>query len=301
MRIPTKPLLACLALALVPAPAMGQGDAQGDSYLNAFRLNPGTDDKPGQIPAAGASFTADTAAFGVQSDIFNPPRTGGRAEPNSCEDPNGRPTPYGRTAWGWLNTRRWTQADIRASGAFDSVLAVMPFPSPRRPTLNVRGGVCVSRLTTGEADVGEDRPILAPGWYAIQVGGVSNAGGRLTVSARLAEPPRLSAQVRTSSRRRAGAAAVDLRASAPQGAELEFSCVRRRCRLPRDMTVRRTGMRRYLDDRIVPNGARLELRVTQAGHIGSYFAWNVRNGRLGRVLTRCTEPGSTRPRTRCNG
>jgi hypothetical protein len=67
------------------------------------------------------------------------------------------------------------------------------------------------------------------------------------------------------------------------------------------MTVRRTGMRRYLDDRIVPNGARLELRVTQAGHIGSYFAWNVRNGRLGRVLTRCTEPGSTRPRTRCNG
>jgi hypothetical protein len=294
--------IACFALLLaLPAPAQAQSDAQGDSYLNAFRLNGGTDAKPEPLPAAGASFTADTTAFGHQPDIFNPPRTGGSAEPNSCADPMGRPTPYGRTAWGWVHTRRWTQADIKAAGAFDSVLAVMPFTSPTRPRLNVRGGICVSRLTTMEEDFGEDRPILAPGWYAIQVGGVNEAGGQVTVSAVLREPPRVTAQVRASARRRAGAASVDVRVNAPRGAKLEWNCVRGKCRLPRDRVVTRAGLRRYLNDQVVPNAARLELRVTQAGHIGSYFAWNVRNGRLGRVLSRCTEPASTRPRTRCNG
>ena len=302
MRIPTKPLLACIAVALcAPGPAYAQGDAQGDSYLNAFRLNGGTDAKPQSLPAAGASFTADTTAFGLQTDIFNPPRTGGTAEPNSSDDPTGRPTPYGRTAWGWLHTRRWVQADIKAAGAFDPVLAVMPFTSPTRPRLNVRGGVCVSRLTTTEEDFGDDRPILAPGWYAIQVGGAGDAGGQVTVSAILREPPRVTAQVRASARRRAGAASVDVRVNAPRGAKLEWNCARAKCRLPRDRVVTRSGLRRYLNDQVVRNGTRLELRVTRAGHIGSYFAWNVRNGRLGRVLSRCTEPASTRPRTRCDG
>lgn len=285
----------------MPATAAAQSDAQGDSYLNAFRLNPGTDEKPEPIPPAGASFTADTAGFGLQADVFNPPRTGGAAEPNSCEDPNGRPTPYGRTAWGWLHTKRWVQADIRSSGAFDAVLAVMPFTSPARPRLNVRGGICVSRLTGGQEDFGDDQPILAPGWYAVQVGGVGETGGQVTLSAALREPPRLTAQARPSSRRRAGAALVDLRVHAPRGARLAFDCARSSCSLPRDVVVRRTGLRRYLDDRVIPNGARLELRVSQAGHIGSYFAWSVRNGKLGRVLSRCTEPASTRPRTRCDG
>jgi hypothetical protein len=117
----------------------------------------------------------------------------------------------------------------------------------------------------------------------------------------LGEPPRLTAQVRASGKRRAGAASVDLRVRAPRGARLEFDCRRRECSLPRDKVVRRDGLRRYLNDLAVPNGARLELRVTRAGHIGAYFAWSVRNGRLGRVLTRCTEPGSTRPRTSCDG
>lgn len=294
--------IACFALVLaLPASAAAQSDVPGDSYLGAFRLNGGTDEKPTAIPAGGASFSADTSGFGLQTDIFNPPGTGGRAEPNSCEDPNGRPTPYGRTAWAWVNTRRWTQADVRASGGFDSVLAVMPFTSPSRPRLNVSGGVCVSRLTGTEEDFGGDRPILAPGWYAIQVGGVSDAGGPVTVSARLDEPPRVVAQARPSSRRRARGAVVDLRVNAPRGAALEFSCSRRGCRLPRDKVVRRSGLRRYVNDAFVPNGARLELGVTVRGHIGAHFSWGVRNGRVGRVLARCIEPSKTRPQTRCNG
>jgi hypothetical protein len=292
----TTALLTCAVLALAPAGASAQSDAPGDSYLNAFRLNPGTDDKPEPLPA-GASFAADTTAYGTQSDIYNPPRTGGVAEPNTCAS-----TSYGRTAWGWLYTERWAQADVRANGAFDSVLAVMPFTSPRTPRLQVRGGVCVNRSAGGTEDFGADRPILAPGWYAVQVGGVAASGGQVGVSVALGEPPRVTAQVRASARRRpGGAAAVTIRVNAPKGAELAFACVRRKCDLPGRRTVTRSGLRRYLSGAIAPNRARLELRLTQAGHIGAYFAWDLRNGRLGRVLARCTEPASTRPRKRCDG
>jgi hypothetical protein len=292
----TTTLLTCAVLLLAPATAAAQSEAPGDSYLNSFRLNPGTDDKPAPLPAAGGSFAADTTSYGTQSDIYNPPRTGGVAEPNTCAS-----TSYGRTAWAWLYTNRWTQADVRANGAFDSVLAVMPFSSPRTPRLQVRGGVCVNRSNNGTEDFGADRPILAPGWYAIQVGGVAGAGGQVGVTVALAEPPRVSARVRASGRRRPGGAAVTVRVSAPRGAEVAFRCVRHKCALPRSRTVTRSGLRTYLSGTVVPNAARLELRVTQAGHIGEYFGWEVRNGRLGRVFARCTEPASTRPRKSCDG
>jgi hypothetical protein len=293
----TTALLAAAALALLPSAAAAQSDAPGDSYLNAFRLNPGTDAKPQPLPAAGASFSADTTTYGTQNDIFNPPRTGGPAEPNTCAD-----TSYGRTAWAWLYTKRWAQADVRANGGFDSVLVVMPFTSPKTPRLSVRGGVCVNRSTGATEDFGADRPILAPGWYAIQVGGVANAGGQIGVTVGLGEPPRVGAQVRASARRRpGGAAAVDLRVNAPKGSHLTFSCARRKCNLPGRIDVKRPGLRRYLSGAVVPNGARLELRVTKVGYIGAYFAWDVRNGRLGRVIARCMEPASTKPRSRCDG
>jgi hypothetical protein len=292
----TTALLTCAVLALAPGTAAAQSDAPGDSYLNAFRLNSGTDDKPQPLPATGASFGGDTTSYGTQADIYNPPRSGGVAEPNTCAS-----TSYGRTAWAWLFTSRWAQADVRASGAFDSVLAVMPFTSPRTPRLQVRGGVCVNRSNGATDDFGDDRPILAPGWYAIQVGGVAGAGGQVGVTVALAEPPRVNARVRASAKRRAGGAAVTVRVSAPRGARLAFACVRRSCALPRSRTVTRTGARTYLSRAAVANGARLELRVTRAGHIGAYFAWEVRNGRLGRVLARCIEPASTRPRKSCDG
>jgi hypothetical protein len=190
---------------------------------------------------------------------------------------------------------------VRANGAFDSVLAVMPFTSPHTPRLQVRGGVCVNRSNGGEEDFGADRPILAPGWYAIQVGGVAGAGGQVGVTVTLAVPPRVRARVRASGTSRPGGAAVTVRVNAPRGAELAFRCVRRKCALPRSRTVTRSGLRAYLSGAVVPNSARLELRVTQAGHIGDYFAWEVRNGRLGKVFARCTEPASSRPRKSCDG
>jgi hypothetical protein len=297
VRIRTTILVASAVAAFGSSSALAQSANPGDSYLNAFRLNPGTDDKPQPLPAAGAPFSADTTTYGLQADIFNPPRSGGPAEPNTCAR-----TPYGRTAWAWLYTKRWAQAEVSANGSFDSVLVVMPFASPNTPRLSVRGGVCVNRLNGQQEDFGADQPILAPGWYAIQVGGVADAGGQITVTTVLHEPPRVSAQARASAKPRpGGAAAVDLRVNAPKGAKLAFACVRRKCSLPGERTITRTGLRRYLGGAVIPNGARLVLRVAQVGHIGAWFAWDVRNGRLGKLVTRCTEPASTRPRTRCDG
>ena len=302
MRIRTRALLACLALAATPAPAVAQSDAPGDSYLGAIRLNPGPPDDPQPLPEAGASFSVDTTSYGLQSgDIYSPPSSGGIQEPNRCS-----PTRYGKTAWGWLHTPRWARADVRASAAFDPVLAVMPFTSPGKPRLSPSSGACVNRANTMTEAFGEDGPILAPGWYAVQVGGAEDAsgqatGGRLDVTVVLQTPPRVAAQARASARRERAGAAVNVKASAPAGARVAFACRGRKCDLPARRTVPRAGSRSYLRGRSIPNGARLELRVTRAGHIGSYFAWKVRNGRLGRVLARCLEPSSTRPRASCDG
>lgn len=288
------PLALVAALAL-PAGAAAQSSAPGDSFRNAIRLNPGPATAPQPLPAAGASFAVDTSSFGTEGD------TGGVEEPNRCST-----TLYGKTAWGWVRTRKWVQADIRAAAAFDPVLAVMPFESPGRPELSPGSGACVNRFTTGDEDFGDDRPILAPGWYAVQVGGARNAagqpgGGRVTVRVALSDPPRVTARARASSRRRGGAAAVTLRVRAPRGSRVALGCRRRKCRLPARRTVEDTRTRRYLRGRSVRNGARLELRVTRPGHIGAYFAWDVRRGRLGRALQRCMEPASSRPRARCDG
>ena len=289
------------AVLAVPAPAAAQSDAPGDSFLGAIRLNPGPPADPAPLPATGASFEVDTSSYGLQPDIHNPPRSGGRQEPNRCA-----PVYYGKTAWGWLHTDKWVRADVRAGATFDPVLAVMPFISPDRPLLSPGSGACVNRLASGSEDFGDDQPILAPGWYAIQAGGVENAageptGGGLKVQVTLREPPRLTTGARASGRRRSGAVAATVSVSAPRGARVAFSCRRKKCRLPRSRIVSKPGSRRYLRARVVPNGARLQLRVTRVGHIGAYFAWDVRRGRLGSALQRCMEPASSRPRARCDG
>lgn len=301
MRLRTRTLLAIAALAAFPTPAAAQSDARGDSFLGAIRLNPGPEDKPDPLPAAGASFSVDTSSYGTQADIWNPPRSGGIQEPNRCP-----PTRYGKTVWGWLYTKKWVRADVRAGGAFDSVLAVMPFTSPSKPKLSPGSGACVNRSTGTSEDFGTDQPILAPGWYAVQAGGVEDAsgqptGGSLTVSVALGEPPRLGSKAAASSRRKGAAASVDVSVDAPRRARIAFSCRQGTCKLPRARVVSRAGKRKYLRRQSVPNGAVLALRVTRPGYIGDYFAWRVKNGRLGRVSSRCLEPASTRPRSRCDG
>ena len=127
-------LLAALILAPV---ARAQSTAQGDSYLGAIRLNPGSDSAPGAIAEpAGASFSVDTTSYGRQADIFSPPDAGGVPEPNKCAAVR-----YGRTVWAWFHTERWVRTDLHVTASFPAVFALMPFRSPAHPALDPAAGV----------------------------------------------------------------------------------------------------------------------------------------------------------------
>jgi hypothetical protein len=295
--VPLAATLAALVCALAPA-AQAQSDAPGDSYTGAFRLNPGTGDKPGPIAEpAGASFSADTTNYGTQGDIFSPPGSGGGPEPNIC-----RPARYGKTAWAWLYTPRWVQADVRASAGFDPVIALMPFRAPSKPVLNARGGICSNLSTSTTETLGDTLPIVGPGWYAVQVGGVGATGGSLATQVHLLPPPAVHAVTGIAARRSSGAALVSLHARVPKGARVFLRCLRQNCgRLKGVASARDARTHTYLRGKAVPDGARLELRVTARGYIGFYSAWDVKKGALSRAIVRCMEPSSSRPRATCDG
>jgi hypothetical protein len=299
MRPRVPPTAAALLLAvLILAPvARAQSTAQGDSYLGAIRLNPGSDSAPGAIvEPAGAGFSVDTTSYGRQADIFSPPDAGGVPEPNKCADVR-----YGRTVWAWFHTDRWVRTDLHVTSSFPAVFALMPFRSPAHPALDPAAGVCISTPGTDIA-FGEPLPAAGPGWYAIQVGGQNDAGGQVTAALHLLPPSPLAASAKITGKKKGAGVAVDLRVKAPKGARIALRCVRVKCgRLAGAAAAKSAAAKSYLRRTPIPDGARLELRVTSRGFIGRYTAWDIKNGRIGKAIARCMEPGSTRPHSECDG
>jgi hypothetical protein len=289
---------ALLLAGLILAPASrAQSTAQGDSYLGAIRMNPGTDSAPGDIAEpAGAGFSVDTTAYGRQADVFAPPSAGGVPEPNRCADVR-----YGRTAWAWFHTARWVRTDVHVTAGFPAVFALMPFRSPAHPALDPAAGVCISKPGT-DIRFGDPLPAAGPGWYAIQVGGADDAGGQVTAQLHLLPPSVISASAQITAKKKGGGVAVDLRVKTAKGARVALRCVRVRCgHLTGAAAVTSAAAKSYLRRTPIPDGARLELRVSSRGFIGSYKAWDVKKGRLGSAIARCMEPGSTRPHSTCDG
>jgi hypothetical protein len=56
-----------------------------------------------------------------------------------------------------------------------------------------------------------------------------------------------------------------------------------------------------LKNRKVKRGAKIELRLTQFGHIGRYYRWNVKRNKITPQINRCMKPGSSKPRKKCSG
>jgi hypothetical protein len=299
MRPRVPPTAAALLLAgLILAPgAHAQSAAQGDSYLGAIRLNPGTDSAPGDIvEPAGAGFTADTTNYGRQADVFSPPNAGGVPEPNKCAAVR-----YGRTVWAWFHTDRWVRTDLHVTASFPALFALMPFRSPAHPALDPAAGVCISTPGTDIA-FGNPLPAAGPGWYAIQVGGQDDAGGQVTAALHLLPPSEVAASANITAKKKGGGVAVNLRVTAAKGARIALRCVRVKCGpLKGAAAVKNAAAKSYLRRTPIPDGARLELRVTSRGFIGRYMAWDVKKGRLGNAIARCMEPGSTRPHSVCDG
>jgi hypothetical protein len=323
---------ACAAFALVPSTALAQGAGAGDSYLQPIFLNNGTFSNPQPIASGSVpGFQVDTSTYGEQGDLFNPPGSGGPPEPLQCGS-----TQYGKTAWSVFYADRFGRADVKAAGGFDEVIGIIPFEDPNtNPTPIVDGGICVDRIAGINEDFGNDPPSVAPGWYAIQMGGAGGAGGVLQGTLEFLPPARLTGDAVLSWNGRSGGATADVKATAPKGAQIAFKCVKKSCgKLPRAQTIKKTvgdtlakplgdvtprtapsrelrrvsnndpaivAARSFIRNKFLKNGTRFEVRITAPGFIGNYFSWDVKGGKVGTKTRRCMNPSSTKPARRCNG
>src|SRR5262245_32355519 len=155
------------ALLALPASAYAQTAPINDNYLDSLRLNdPGTKLERHDT----LRDVRDTSAATVQSEVFNPPQSGGPPEPTTCQG-----TTCGKTVWYDMYPDVNGVARLRASG-FDTVLTIVPFDrQTARPDFSKALCSNASASTTEEYLV-EVRRGRA---YSIQIGGVNDAGGAL--------------------------------------------------------------------------------------------------------------------------
>lgn len=312
-------LLAACASAASPSAALA-APPPNDGYLASRTVNaPGSQLSQDPIVAA-----TDTSEATVQTDLFTPPRTGGGLERGDCGG-----TRYGATVWYDVHPHADGAVRVVAAG-YDAAVSVYEFNpasgliGPRLDCSNEIGAVeelyvSVKRRTA----------------YKIQIGGTDSGAGpatgslefmfeyfadrdRDTVLDVLDQCPDQAAAVdvsstsdgcpeelRALSRLRvtplsSGVRVRSLRVAVPQGARVRVRCRNGCAKLMQSRTALRAGTLGFgkLADRRLPAGARLEVFVTKAKFIGSYFSYAIRRGNF-TLTVRCLRPGSTTPRRSC--
>jgi hypothetical protein len=162
--------IALTAAAVLPASAAAQATINppdGDNYLRPLALS--DFDNPGKFPRQEVGWLGNTTDYTTQADMFNPPGTGGPAEPTNCG------SPYGKTIWSVLYIDKKGSLTITTSAQFDSVIGFVPFNGPSDPAPDINHGVCIDRL----AGLDEQLKVNVSGghWYAVQVGGTGTTQG----------------------------------------------------------------------------------------------------------------------------
>jgi hypothetical protein len=303
--------LACtVLLAIAPSAASSQAPPVNDNYLESLRLN---EDGSRLERRDTLRDVRDTTNASVQSDIFNPPRSGGPPEPTTCGAAS-----YGKTVWYDAYPDVNGVFRLRTSG-YDTVISITEFnrataiPSAfeRRQCVNESPGPSEEFLVS----------VRGRRAYTIQIGGVNNAFGSLEflfdfladtdgdgvlddvdrcdrlrgTRANSGCPTRLRANaliraVPTAS----GIRLVSLRIDATRGSRVQVSC--RGC--GRQVKRARTVGFPRLRGRSFRAGSRIVIRVTKRGAIGRYIAYRILRGNF-KKSERCMNPGSRRPRRRC--
>jgi hypothetical protein len=249
----------------------------------------------------------------LQADLFAPPTAGGPPEPSACRD-----TQLGHTVW----YRFFPDVDghIRIqSVGFDTTIALVPFASVQSPL--PQGYNCANQRDdtienlTARVDGG--------GAYAVQVGGTGSGAGSLQVNFTFVPdrdddgfndsvdrcprrpgtvngcPPRISATTPYHYDDAPGGEKftfLDVR-GAPAGARVDVRCSRG-CPHVRLTVKRRITHIKAFSGRVMPPGARIEVRVTKRGWVGTYIAFTVATGKVDST-TRCLPVGSSKPRKTC--
>jgi hypothetical protein len=299
------------ALLALPAGAYAQSPPENDNYLQSFGLNaPGSRLERTDTLRA----TADTTNATVQSDVFNPPQSGGPPEPTTCQG-----AAYGKTVWYDFYPDVNGVVQLRASG-YDTAITAVPF-NRRTGRPDFGSAQCVNQsASTTEAFIVEVRGGDA---YTVQLGGVNGAGGPLEflfdfladtdgdgvldtedrcdrlVGTRANNGCPREQRVGTSLRVRPTATGVEidgLTVTARRGSRVEVRCSSG-CRRQVKRARRKVSFP-ALRGNALRAGSRIEIRVTRKGFFGEYVRYTILRGNI-RKTERCMNPGSRKPRRRC--
>ena len=299
------------ALLALPAGAYAQSPPGNDNYLESAGLN-----VPGSrlVRTATLRDNRDTTNATVQGDVFNPPQSGGPAEPTTCAGAS-----YGKTVWYYFYPDVNGVVRLRASG-YDTAITALPF-NRRTGRPNFAAAQCanVSSSTTEEFFV----EVRGGDAYTVQLGGVNGAAGALEflfdffadtdgdrvldqddrcdriVGTRANQgcPRRQDINVKLRARQTATGIEIDrVTVSARRGSRVVVSCSRgcrrqvKRARGP--VTFPR------LKGVDLQAGTRLEIRVTRQGFFGEFTRFTILPGDF-RKVERCMYPGSRRLRREC--
>jgi hypothetical protein len=307
IRRATSSLALAGAAVLLSAGTASAAPPANDDYLAATALNAPGSEMPRDTVSSPAT---DTSEATVQADQLG---GGGPPEPSACGA-----TGLGRTVWYRFFPDVDGRIGLQAVG-FDATLALVPFKSAQAPL--PQDYICVNRRDDMIESL--DAPVTAGTGYAVQAGGAAGAAGILQVSFTFAPdrdrdgvtddqdrcprkpgtangcPPKLVAAISYKYDGASNGARfryLDVR-GAPMGASVAVRCSRA-CRSER-VTVRSSVTHvKSFRGRLMPAGARIEVRVTKRGYIGTYRRFTVS---VGDVTTRdaCLPPGSTTPRRSC--
>ena len=306
-------VLVTAAMLALPAGAYAQTPPapSNDNYLQSAAMNaPGSRLERRDTLRA----TVDTTNATVQTDVFNPPQSGGPAEPTTCEG-----TSYGKTVWYDFYPDVNGVVQLRASG-YDTVLTAVPF-NRRTGNPNFAAAQCANvSASTTEAFFVEVRGGDA---YTVQIGGVGTAGGPLEflfdfladtdgdgvldevdrcdrlVGTRTSNGCPRSQRFNATLRARATPTGIEietLTVTTGRGSRVVVSCssgCRRQVKRARS-TVRFPALRGVA----LRAGARLDVRVTRPGFFGDVKRFTILRGNL-KSVERCTYPGSRRLRRKC--
>lgn len=314
MRMKRTPIVTAVAFGALAATALGMqagNPPPNDNYLQSFALN-----DPGSRLERQDTLKdeRDTTSASVQSDVFNPPNSGGPAELTTCEG-----KAYGKTVWYDFYPDVPGVVRVRANG-YDSVISVIPF-NRKTGTPNFSRSTCINDSDSTQEEL--LTRVSKGDSYTVQLGGVNDASGTLEFlfdfladtdndgvlddadnCPRLSGPgrpsgcpPRLRAEVVLRAQPIAGGIQVlGLTVTAPRGSRVKVSCSRG-CRSETKTAKSEISFKR-IRGQSLPAGSKLVIRVTRKRAIGAYIAYNIRDGNF-KKFERCLRPGSQKPRRRC--
>jgi hypothetical protein len=283
------------ACGAIPATAAAPAPPINDNYINSLEFN-----KPGHKLNGTGTLTffrngQDTTQATTQADIFSP-SGGGPPENTQC-----RGTNYGKTTWYDFYPDRDGTVRLRSSG-YDNVIALYTF---NRATLLPDDRFrCVHTSSSPSEEL--DATVKAGKSYTIQIGGVVDPATGIAASGTLQflfdffpKPPhRLTANsTLKASATSSGIQVLGLSVSTARAAKVTVSCGHF-CH-KQSKKGKTTESFPKLKSTTLPAGSALTIRVTAPHSIGAFIQYNVVRGNFTK-LTRCTEPGSRKPKKTCH-